>query len=602
MKFLILVNFLYFTTCCTLRAQVKSTIDSAKKIINITTATDSTIIATSFFIADTYMDMNQYDSAQIWINKIHTILPIKANSISNYYLISRQAEVYYYNNLQQVGLQESKRGLAMAKALNDSFLLADSYNFLGLFYLNVDSTVASISNFEEGIRYLKKKPATSKYLSLTAPHHLYGNLSEAYFKQKNYEKALSAAQISYANALKINNVRGMAIAHMSIGDVFAAINNIDTAIYYYESALTFSNKNGDNDIVLLNNGNLANCFMYNSNSSKSSRYLQTGFSILQYNATINSFYALQFLKIAIKVYTITKNKEGLNTALLIKTKIDSNNLSNNNMQFQTIFQASLTNEKRLLNLELTDAQQKQKIANSRLIISLVLFCLLGIGFLVYRYYLNQKLALSAMRNKISQDLHDDIGASLSSLQVYSTVASQHLNNNPLKTKDLLQKITEQSTLLMDNISDIVWSMKLGSEQVISFDAKIKNYVSDIFAALNIEYVVQVDNNIDDYIKASNAKRNILMIVKEAVNNVVKYSKASHVHIAVNKLDNTILVVIKDDGIGFTLNKDIVKGNGFANIKKRIAELNGEATIESIPHLGTTIKAVIPIAAISNIGW
>ena len=71
-------------------------------------------------------------------------MPVKRPSLFNYFLITRQAEVFYYNNLQQLGLQESRKGLAMAEALNDSLLLADSYNFLGLFYMNIDSMATSI--------------------------------------------------------------------------------------------------------------------------------------------------------------------------------------------------------------------------------------------------------------------------------------------------------------------------------------------------------------------------------------------------------------------------------------------------------------------------
>ena len=88
-------------------------VDSLKKQIN-NTQQDDKYINTCFAIADNFMEINQYDSAQLWLNKIAAILPLKVPSVSGYFLITRQAEVYYYNGLQRLGLQESERSLGIA--------------------------------------------------------------------------------------------------------------------------------------------------------------------------------------------------------------------------------------------------------------------------------------------------------------------------------------------------------------------------------------------------------------------------------------------------------------------------------------------------------
>ena len=119
-------------TCCINPIAQTTAIDSAKNIFNKSIKEDA-YIRTAFFIADEYMNVEQYDSAQIWLNKIYEILPAKKALLFNYFLITRQAEVYYYNDLQQLGLQESYRGLQMAQDLNDSLLLADSYIFWAYF-------------------------------------------------------------------------------------------------------------------------------------------------------------------------------------------------------------------------------------------------------------------------------------------------------------------------------------------------------------------------------------------------------------------------------------------------------------------------------------
>ena len=550
---------------------------------------------------NTQMDLGNYDSAQLWLNKVYELIPAKAYDSKNYYLLTRQAEVYYYNNLHQLGLQTSYKCLDIAKVINDSLLLADSYNYLGLFYMSMDSATKSIPFFEQGIKYVKQTGHVAVYTNLSMPHHLHGNLAEAYYKINALEKSIIEANKSLYSATKMNITRGMAVAYASLGDIYIKKNNYDSAQYFFETGVNLAYKGKDYDVALICNSGMAKCFYYTNNNSKANAYLEQGFTLMKAN-NINSFYTLLYLSTAIDLYQKNNNILALNNALTQKSIIENKYFKSNNQQIQTIINANLTNEKRLLNLELTDAQQKQKLANNRLVMALILFCLFGVAFLVYRYYLQQKLALASFRNKISQDLHDDVGATLSSIQLYSAVASQHVKTNPQKTNDLLQKINTQSTLLMENISDIVWAMKTTKNQIISFDIKVKNYVTDLLAATEMQYSIDIHNEIDVLLKSSTAKRNVLMIVKEAVNNVVKYSKATEVNILVKEMDNTVTLNVTDNGIGFNYDEAKLKGNGLNNIVKRAAEINGIVQIQTTPNNGTNITVVIPIAALSNVGW
>ena len=172
-----------------------STTDSLKKTLK-NSSTINENVKTYFTIADAFMDVDQYDSAQIWLNKIAETLPTKHASVSNYFLSSRQAEVYYYNGLLRLGLQESYRSLKIAKTLNDSLLLADAYNFIGLFYINLDSNEIAVPNFRKGIAFLKETPPPTQYLGLSEPHHLYGNLAEAFTNLSKYETAILYAKKS----------------------------------------------------------------------------------------------------------------------------------------------------------------------------------------------------------------------------------------------------------------------------------------------------------------------------------------------------------------------------------------------------------------------
>lgn len=204
----------------------------------------------------------------------------------------------------------------------------------------------------------------------------------------------------------------------------------------------------------------------------------------------------------------------------------------------------------------------------------------------------QQLALEQQRNKITADLHDDIGASLSSLQVNSAVANQLISKNPGQAQQVLAKIESQSRDLADKIGDIIWSMKPGKDGFMSMSSRIKNFAIDIIGATDIHYQIQVDEKADTEIKDITVRKNIVLITKEAINNAVKYSKASLLLIALVKKQARFLLNITDDGIGFTT--DEITGNGIANMRKRAEEIKGLFTIDTAPGQGTAISVSIPI--------
>ncbi len=570
-------------------------IDSAKKKAILQTD-ESQNIQTYFFIADEYMEVEQYDSAQIWLNKIYEALPLKKNSLANYFLITRQAEVYYYNNLQQLGLQESRRGLAMAQELNDSLLLADSYNFLGLFYMNIDSTQQAIPFYKNGFKYAKQPPYPNNYLSLTKPHHLYGNLAEAYYKLKNYDSSLVYNLKSLQKATEINWERGIAVANAGLGDVYFALNKTDSGLNRYSKGINAALHSKDIDVALICYGGLANCHQLIGNKVGVAKSLNDGFTLLKQNPNINRFYALNFLNTAIDIYKKQHNTIELSRVLELKSTIETANIKGSNTQIQTILNAGVANEKRVLNLEVEDAKQKQKLATTRLLMALASFGFLAIGFLVYRYYQKQKLSVSKMRQKISMDLHDDIGASLSSLQIYSAIAEQSIHTDIKKSVEMVHKISHQSKEIMENMNDIVWSMNSSTSSNTSFEIKIKNYAASLLADATINFSYHILPNVDDMITSITARKNILLIAKEAINNIAKYSKATNADLSISVQNKQLVLQIKDDGIGFE-KENTANGNGLRNMQQRTEEVKGNFVLITAKQKGTTIIAKIPISNI-----
>jgi signal transduction histidine kinase len=205
----------------------------------------------------------------------------------------------------------------------------------------------------------------------------------------------------------------------------------------------------------------------------------------------------------------------------------------------------------------------------------------------------QQMALVMERKKITADLHDDIGATLSSLQINSAVASQLMNkDDKVLVREVLDKIETQTHDLADKIGDIIWSMKPGSEEFMTMSSRIKNFANGILGSTGINYEIKIDTALDTLITDITTRKNIVLITKEAINNAAKYSGASQLVIDLQVMQNTIQLQVTDNGTGFNTNE--IKGNGINNMHKRVEELNGVFEILSNPQTGTIVTARIPL--------
>ena len=229
---------------------------------------------------------------------------------------------------------------------------------------------------------------------------------------------------------------------------------------------------------------------------------------------------------------------------------------------------------------------------SILLTSLILWLLYRRRYMQQQRKYRQQLAVEQERLKITSDLHDDIGASLSSLQLNSAIAVRLIAGNTEAAKTVLEKIERQSKLLLEQIGDFIWSMKPGKDEFMTLSSRIKTFAAEILGSQQLHYTLTVDKAIDQAVTEITARKNILLIFKEAVNNAVKYSKAGNIDIAVALSGRQVILSVSDNGIG--MDTLLQKGNGLANMQKRSKELNGHFEIRSAPGKGTAITVIIPV--------
>jgi signal transduction histidine kinase len=200
--------------------------------------------------------------------------------------------------------------------------------------------------------------------------------------------------------------------------------------------------------------------------------------------------------------------------------------------------------------------------------------------------LQQQKALEKMRVNIASDLHDDIGASLSSINILNELAKRN-ENNPAKSQEYLDKASEDIQHISERLGEIVWNINPRYDDLQNLFARMKRYAADMMEGKNISYDINFPEEADKAGLSMEKRRDFYLIFKEAVNNMAKYSKATSASLVVEMERKKIRLTISDNGVGFYSDK-ASQGNGIHNMQQRAAARNDLLEIKSEPGKGTVV--------------
>lgn len=202
------------------------------------------------------------------------------------------------------------------------------------------------------------------------------------------------------------------------------------------------------------------------------------------------------------------------------------------------------------------------------------------------------IEMEKMRNQIAKDLHDDIGSTLSSINIMSEVMLHQADNGLVDTNGL-RKIKENSSAIMESMSDIVWAINPQNDTVEKVIFKMKEFASDLLDPLNIRYTFVEKGSFSALQLDAQKRRDIYMVFKETINNAAKYSHCKNIYILLEHDGQSLVLIIKDDGKGFDVQK-IKIGNGLKNIDERVFSMAGSINRITNDGSGTKIHLEVPI--------
>ncbi len=223
----------------------------------------------------------------------------------------------------------------------------------------------------------------------------------------------------------------------------------------------------------------------------------------------------------------------------------------------------------------------------------LLFVLALLAYVVHDLRVKRLLAVEKLRNRVARDLHDDMGSTLSTINILSAMAKTKMQSDVVKTTEYLGKISDNSQRMMEAMDDIVWSIKPSNDNMQKVAARMREFATSVLEAKDIELDFSVDEDVYDLKLNMEARRDFFLVFKEAVNNAAKYSRAEKVWIRITVENRKLNMLIKDNGVGFDVaNAD--NGNGLGNMRKRADGLNGTINLRSKQGEGTEVNVNVPI--------
>ncbi|MBL7926086.1 MAG: hypothetical protein JNK61_04175 [Bacteroidia bacterium] len=519
-----------------------------------------------------YRKSNAFDFAKLAFTEAGRLAVIDNNSQNQ--ISANRGLGICYDMTKDYQNAEKYFGLALQAALLDSNekMHHGSLGNYAVAKMHLDKYDEAIVYFKWAVRlaekYFKPKLITE-----------YKNLADVYLKKKACDSSLYYGNLSLQIAIERNEKLMQTIVYELLDEASSCLGNYQDAYKYAKLGSMVSDtlkaKEKDNAIA---------------KAIATYKYKEQVAEINLLNADKN----LQQLKLKQQQNELElANLYNLKSADAIKIlnqdkaisdlKLHENEI---NMHAQTL---KITNTSIALKL----AQNEQDLQRATLKAEKQLrFIMLGIAVILLlaaimffnRYRFKQKLAqqhaLINQRKHISADLHDDIGATLSSINIYSEAIKNKLKQNETnKVMDLVDKIGDNARDTITSLSDMVWSINPSNDAANMLFERMQNFAIPLLASKNIDMEFEYNQSLQQQLFSMEVKQNVFLIFKEIVNNIAKYSKASQVLVRIESANPFMVLKIIENGVGFDTSKTYA-GNGLRNMKLRANEINCNLSCQS----------------------
>lgn len=454
-------------------------------------------------------------------------------------------------------LEYLKKAIVLREKIKDDYGLMYSY-------ANISQVYTTIDSLKQAIFYQKLSVKKAEDIGVSKlKAQSYVGMSLLYSKQKNYKEAFNYEYKAVKLLEQSGNTEMLSRRYIALAMGYNTLGDSASAAAYFNKAIGLASK-------------------HNYKENLRDAYQQ---ATIFYKERKDYFNAYENIKKYIQVRDELVGEETVEQIAELETKYETQKKEERIKQ--------LNNEKLIQQLQI----ERQGLFRNVLIAGIILA--LCIAYILFNRYqlkkkLEQKTVMLKERSRISAELHDEVGSTLSTINILSHSARIKLKDDVDKSDDLLGKINENSQRMMDAMSDIVWSINPENDELRNISVRMKEFASEILENKSIDYSFHISEELMNMKISPEIRKDMYLVFKEAVNNLAKYSKATTAKISLARINGRLDMLIEDDGNGFDT-KLFNSGNGMNNMKKRAEGHGGYFKIESAQGKGTSINLSIPIA-------
>lgn len=207
--------------------------------------------------------------------------------------------------------------------------------------------------------------------------------------------------------------------------------------------------------------------------------------------------------------------------------------------------------------------------------------------------IERKMAILAAqqeeRNRISADMHDELGSGVTAIRMLSELAKAKMKDHTLPE---VEKISNSANDLISKMNTIIWTMKSSNDSLDNMIAYVRAYATEFLENTEISFRIEYPDQIPFIEMSGEKRRNIFLCIKESLNNAVKHAQAKTILIRF-QIGQQLIITISDDGVGMQPEKIRAFSNGMSNMRKRMENIDGHFSI-SAAAIGTEVKLTIAL--------
>jgi len=513
------------------------------------------------------------------------------NSIAEAYL--QLGQVYAYKDKRENKLLYRLKAIKIYEEIDSLNKAGYAFGELG-FSMRRENLKSALFYMRKGLKLVEDSNSST-----------YDNYGILQGMLKNYDSA-----IYYHNkSLSINKQKkdsiGIPYGYVHLATVNINLKNFLIAKKYIDSAHTIRIKRNDTYGIIDDYVYYGDLFYAKKDFSKSIENFKIGYKLSVKNNFISlQKYCADYLT---KSYLALNDfKSAFNYITIYQSLKDStlNAQTNNKVAELQIEFESAKKEKEIAQQKEELLKNELEIKNKNLMSIMLSSVILLLGIISYGLFKRQQHKRKEFQNKldlkeaqtynklqdqrlrISRDLHDNIGSQLTFIisSIDNLKFLTNISNEKLKNK--LSEINQFANTTISQLRDTIWAMNKNEISFNDFHGRILAFIekAKTVTPINFNFKSTVKSSI---VFSSIKGINIFRVVQEAINNTIKYAKATEITITINETKNNLVFEIKDNGKGFDINT-VDLGNGLENMQKRMSEIEGEITINSEIDKGTTI--------------